>query len=495
MQRMGGWFAVYASQSWAAADKPLHRKFDFAAVKTLAQTLARRPFQGPAPFPDKLRQLTYDQYRLIAFRHERALWREPQFPFWVEFFHRGFVHKDKVDIFVVHDGEEQRFPFDPALFQYRGDLASLKTSPDWGYSGWRLLCRLPARTHQQEFCTFQGASYFRAICTNQVYGASARGLAVNCGLPRPEEFPSFRTFWLERPSEESRAFRAWALLDGPSVTGAYAFLIKPGREKTTLDIDCQLFFRRPIDKLGVAPMSSMWAWDTESQPPSEPRPQVHDSDGLLLASTNGEWLWRPLERRAQTTVSRFQVQGVKGFGLMQRDREPDHYRDGEAKYHLRPSVWIQPREPWGAGAVEVLELPTETETNDNIAAFWAPKQPVGGDTLVLAYRVAFAMDGPEEHRGGRFLETHADRLTGRDLCFRLVVESTALRSLAADTVLQPVVTANRGRVTDAACTKLPSGAWQLRFRLARTENGPTELRAFVRQGDKVLTETWSYLCT
>src|SRR5207249_9822735 len=157
---------------------------------------------------------------------------------------------------------------------------------------------------------------------------------------------------------------------------------------------------------GVAPMSSMWAWDMGSQPTSDPRPQVHDSDGLLIAGANGEWLWRPLARRSQASVSRFQFDGLNGFGLMQRDRELDHYRDNEARYHLRPSIWIRPRKPWGAGAVELLELPTDTETADNVAAYWVPKQPVrSGDTLSLAYQVAFANADPEEHRGGRFVTT------------------------------------------------------------------------------------------
>ena len=195
-------------------------------------------------------------------------------------------------------------------------------------------------------------------------------------------------------------------------------------------------------------------------------------------------------------MSRFQFDGLKGFGLLQRDHEPDHYRDNEAKYHLRPGIWVKPREPWGAGAVELLELPTDTETEDNLAAYWVPKNPLrAGDTLALAYQTAFTSTDPEEQRGGRFVATQADRLAGRDVQFNLVMESAALRSLPADTVLEPVVTTNRGRIVQASCSKLSSGAWQLRFRLARTEDGPSELRAFIRQDREVLTETWSYLCT
>ena len=318
---------------------------------------------------------------------------------------------------------------------------------------------------------------------------------MDIGLPKPEEFPRFCTFWIERPEQQARSIRAWALLDGPRVTGAYEFLITPGVEQTALDIECQLFFRKQIAKLGVAPMSSMWAWDTASQPTKEKRPHVHDSDGLLIAGANGEWLWRPLARRKQVSVSRFQFDGLKGFGLMQRDREPDHYRDDEARYHLRPSIWIKPRQPWGAGAVELLELPSGTEWEDNIAACWVPQKPVrAGDVLAYAYQVAFAAHDPVDHRGGRFVTTQVESPAKVDTRFKLTIQGTALRSLPADTVLEPVVTTNRGQVQGAACSKLPGGDWQLRFGLRRQGDGPAELRAFVRRGGKVLTETWSYLC-
>jgi glucans biosynthesis protein len=195
-------------------------------------------------------------------------------------------------------------------------------------------------------------------------------------------------------------------------------------------------------------------------------------------------------------VSRFQFEGLKGFGLMQRDREPDRYRDNEAQYHLRPNVWIRPRDAWGAGAVELLELPTDTETADNVAAYWVPKQPVrAGDALSLAYQVSFANADPEEHRGGRIISTQVERRAGRDVRFSLLMEGGELRTLEASAEPQPVVTASRGRVADAACSRLAGGAWQLRFTLARAEDGPSELRAFVRQGPKVLTETWGYLCS
>lgn len=491
----GSWVAANTDLV-SAYDETAREPFGFRAVQMLAQQLAQRPFQPSPPLPEPLRRLDYDQHRLIAFRHERALWREQRLPFWVEFHHRGFLAADHVDVFLVEDGREHRFPFDPDLFQYRGEMAELRPATDWGYAGFRLLCRLPTRPQHQEFCTFLGASYFRAVCTDQVYGISARGLAINTGMSRPEEFPRFRTFWIERPALDARAVRLWALLDGPSVTGAYEFLITPGQHQTTLDVHCQLYFRSAVEKLCIAPMSSMWIWGEGDQPAADPRPEVHDSDGLLAAGDHGEWLWRPLARRGQVSVSQFRSESLRGFGLLQRDRDADHYRDDEAKYHLRPSLWIRPREPWEPGTVELLELPSQREIEDNIAAYWVPRQPASaGDTRTLRYQVAIAAGDPGEHRGGRFVRTQVRRLPGGDRHFELEVDSAALRSLSSTATLEPVVTADRGRVVEPACTRLPGGAWRLSFLLTRPDERPAELRAYVRLGGDILSETWSYLCT
>ena len=139
------------------------------------------------------------------------LWRDAKLPFWMELHHRGFVAKDTMDITLVEDGVERPLAFDPGLFQYRGEVASMKPERSWGYSGYRLLCRLPTRPNYQEFCSFQGASYFRAVCTDLVYGASARGLAIDIGMAKAEEFPVFRSMWIERPPADAKSMRAWAL--------------------------------------------------------------------------------------------------------------------------------------------------------------------------------------------------------------------------------------------------------------------------------------------
>ncbi|MGC3966292.1 MAG: glucan biosynthesis protein [Pirellulales bacterium] len=298
-----------------AATKPaagaLRTKFDFEYVKNLARVTAKQAYVAQDPLPKSLAKLNYDAYRLIAFEHAAALWKQEQRSFWTEFHHRGFVHRDKVDMHVVRDGSAYHLAFDPKFFQYRGKLAGMKASDDWGFSGLRFLCRLPEREHYQEFCTFQGASYFRAIPSHEVYGSSARGIAVDVGLPEPEEFPKFTQLWLDEPRPDATTMRMWALLDGPSVAGAYEFVITPGLKQTTLDIQAELHFRRGVKKLGLGPITSMWMWDAAAKPKKDHRPEVHDSDGLLIASDSGEWLWRPLRNPKSVDVARYSFAGVR----------------------------------------------------------------------------------------------------------------------------------------------------------------------------------------
>lgn len=459
--------------------------FGFANVKAQAAMLARRPFQSAPAQPEGLRRLTFDQYRAIAFRQERALWRDAGVPFQTEFYPRGYLFCDKIEIFLVEDGRARPFPFNPDLYRYGDGTAWMKDDKAAaGYAGVQLLCKLPERKFFQEFCAFLGASYFRAVCTNLVYGSSARGIAIDPGLPRPEEFPAFRTFWIERPTATAKSARIWTLLDGPSVAGAYQFTITPGLNETTLDLVCQLHFRKDVERLGLAPLTSMWSGA-----------DAHDADGLLIAGADGEWLWRPLDCRAPRALSRFQYAGLKGFGLMQRDRVAAHYRPNGMKYERRPNVWIKPGKPWGAGAVELLEFRSDVESVDNVAAWWVPKQPArAGDKLALSYQVAFMATDPPEQTGGRFVATQFKRVGTNDVAFTLTVAGDALSEMPGNADLQPVVTANHGRIVAAKCVKQPGGVSQLCFRLERAQAEPVELRAFIRKGSDVLTETWSMLC-
>jgi glucans biosynthesis protein len=468
--------------------------WSFDALAQLAQQRAGRPFEPSPALPPELRKLDYDSYRLIEFEHAAAIWKGSRSPFAIECFHRGYLFKDKVVINLVEDGRPHPLPFNRRLFQYRGKLSDLVVPNDLGFAGFRVLGRFESSTHLLEIASFLGAAYFRAIAEGQVYGTSARGLAVDIGLPKAEEFPVFREFWIERPQPEAHALRIWALLDSPSVAGAYQFNLRPG-EDTVLDVKARLFFRRRPDKIGLAPLSSMWMWgDGRSPPANDPRPAVHDSDGLLVRTNTDEWIWRSLSRQGYPSLSRFDFAGIRGFGLLERNRRAESYLDNEAKYHLRPSVWIEPKGEWLDGAVELLELPSQQESIDNIAAWWKPNKPVAvGVPMDLEYTLAF-MAGEPEHAVARALTTRVTRRNGRPMQVEIDFGGGGLARLPADAAVACEVKALRGAVSNIGHKRQADGSWRVRFDVHPAGGEPVELRASLGAKGETVTEIWRYLC-
>jgi glucans biosynthesis protein len=232
------------------------------------------------------------------------------------------------------------------------------------------------------------------------------------------------------------------------------------------------------------------------------RPEVHDSDGLLLAAEDGEWIWRPLENPGSLRVTSFQANNPRGFGLIQRDRDPDHYQDLEARPDLRPTGWVVPEGDWGAGHVELVEIPTRKDTNDNVVSYWVPDGPPTPDSpLSLAYSLYWYGEDTKRPPGGRVVGTRRDTGTFEN-ARRLVVdfEGPVLKALPADAVVQGVLATGdpagqrRAEVLDQQVIRNPTtGGWRLVFQVRPPDDDPIELRAFLRHGEDVLTETWSYL--
>ena len=495
-----GWVKQTDSPAW-----------DFESLERKAQTCAEHPFQVSPPLPAQLRTLDYDSYRLIAFEPAAGIWKND--PFAIECFHRGYIFTDKVGINLVEDGRPRVLPFDRKMFQYRGRLSDLAVPDDLGFAGFRVLGRFTSEKNKLEIASFLGASYFRAIAQGQVYGTSARGLAIDVGMPKAEEFPVFREFWIERPAPSPRPLprgecpwapgrgegagplRIWALLDSPSVAGAYRLDLQP-RSDTVVAVKARLFFRRQPDKIGLAPLTSMWMWgDGVERPANETRPKVHDSDGLLVCTKDNEWVWRPLSRQKYPSLSHFDYSGIRGFGLMQRDRRPSSFHDDEAKYHQRPSVWIEPKKGWADGAVELLELPAHHEGIDNIAAWWKPNQAVTvGRPLDLEYSVMFK-SGEPEHAVGRATGLRVIRRPGHPIGIEIEFLGEGLAAIPADEKLTCDVDAQRGHVSNVLCRKLGDSRGQISFDIRPDGSEPVELTAKLKNDGKILTETWRYLCS
>lgn len=486
----------------AAADKPAPKPQDtvpvFERVQARAAELAAKPFAAyDNPLPPFLSDLDYDQYRDLRFRPDHSLWVAERLPFQVQFFSRGSIFRDRVLIHVVEQGAPTMVEFDPAMFDFGRLPVPMEVPRNLGFAGFRLHHPLNVHHYFDEVIAFLGASYFRAVSRGEVYGLSARGLAVDTGLPKGEEFPVFREFWLVKPAAAAKQITVFALMDSPSVTGAYRFVIRPGAS-TDIAVTANLHFRNDIEKLGIAPLTSMFSHGKTTQRfVDDFRPEVHDSDGLLIAAGNGEQIWRPLNNPQRLAFSNFQVENPRGFGLVQRERHFGRYLDLEAKYQRRPSAWVTPVGLWGRGAVELVEIPSESEGDDNIVTFWVPAAPIrAGASLDIEYNLAFADDPGLDSLMGRVVYTGVGPGTDRDAGQRLFIVDFAggeLGLLPESTQLTVDVSSSVGTLGTAVVERNPFiNGYRVFFEFSPGDEELAELRCVLRSGDIPVSETWTY---
>ena len=475
------------------------RAFGFDDVAAQAERQAKAPYRSVSRKPPaELRALNYDQYRDIRFRPDHALWRPENLPFELMLFHIGKFQTDSVRINEVTPRAVRHIPYDSADFNYGQNTLSPQTWGDVGFAGFRAHYPLNGSEYKDEVAVFLGASYFRALGAGQHYGLSARGLAIDTVGGQGEEFPRFTEFWVVKPAANATTLTLYALLDSPRVSGAYQFEIHPG-EETVMDVRARLFLRAGVATLGIAPLTSMFAFGENQPHRTDFRPEVHDSDGLMVATGDGEWIWRPLLNPKQTLTTSFSMPKLRGFGLMQRDRNFGSYEDSEARYELRPSAWIEPVGAWGAGRVELVQLTTPDETNDNIVAYWVPdKIAAPGQPLEMAYRLHWQGEQMQHPPGAWVTQTRVGRgftaLPEDEQQFVVDFTGPSLTSLPADAKVKAVVTApSNGQIVESNAYRVEAtGAWRMTVRVKQLRPAePTELRGFLQSDTNVLTETWS----
>jgi glucans biosynthesis protein len=479
--------------------------FRFEDVVRRARELAAIPFEpGILPLPEPLNRLDFDAYRDIRYRPERALLASGGGRFRMHLFHLGFLYQRPVTVNVIRDGVPNPVPYQRELFDTGRTKIERPLPVNLGFAGFRLHYPLNNPKIFDEVIAFLGASYFRFLGRDHKYGLSARGLALDVQGGEREEFPHFREFWIEMPAADSDRAVVFALLDSPSITGAYRFDIWPG-ETTTLDITATLFPRRQLTGVGLAPLTSMFfEGENDQRRTDDFRHELHDSDGLLMHSGAGEWIWRPLRNPPQKTISSFMDTNPRGFGLMQRDRVFENYQDLEAHYHQRPSYWVEPNGAWGEGRVDLVEIPTGDETHDNVVVYWQPRQPFEpGQEVTVAYRMRAVSSPRGMHPGGMVVNTFQSpaRASGSnapsDPTLRRFMIDFAGGELAfylADPgQVQLVPTTSAGRITHTFV--MPNDHIE-GFRAAidvKLDPGQsTDLRAFLKAGNRALTETWTF---
>lgn len=474
---------------------------DYADLCSFAKEAAKRPVAPTPVLPEPLKSWQYDDYTKVSFDPSRATWFNQGLPFWLETFHRGFVQVDLVELFTlipIADGKavSQRISFSKEDFRYAEALDEVLI-PSVGHAGFKIVGRFPDRTDAEEIVSFLGSSYFRGRSSNCVYGASARGLAIDIAMNKDEEFPDFRAFWIRMPSRDDDEVTVLAHLDSDCVSGAYRFQLQPGNATTKMHVDARLYFRRVPDKVAIAPLTSMWIWgDGLKGPAKDARPSVHDSDGLLVRSGSQDWSWRAFARQDYPSVTSSDVEQLYGFGLIQRNRAFFHYDDHNARYDKRPSVWVSPDVPWNDGKIELLELPGAHEGVDNLATYWvSDKVPRAGQAVELGYSVEFFAGDPVEHnvlaRATNLSvdRSEADQAIGVEVRFA----GKVIRALPADCPIRIDSHAIHGSVSDAKVAKTDTGDWILTANVTPEEKVPVELSWQLFSDGEAVSEEFRYL--
>jgi periplasmic glucans biosynthesis protein len=473
--------------------------FSSATVQELARKLSAEKFVLPkADLPPALDGLDYDQYRSIRFKLERAIWSSEGLPFLVELFHRGFIFKSPVAVYLVSDGQAHRVAYSPDLFSFGPRTQPPAKDAVQDFSGIRLRAPINRPDYLDEFAVFQGASYFRAVAKDQGYGLAARGLAINTASPEGEEFPLFRAFWIERPKAGASAIVVHALLDTASTTGAYRFTIRPG-DATVMDVEMTLYPRVELKQVGLAPLTSMFHFAPNDRVGIDDfRAAVHDSEGLAIWNGTGEWLWRPLVNPETLQVSAFIDDNPRGFGLLQREREFENYQDLESHYERRPSLWVETIGHWGSGAVELVEIPSKFEYHDNIVTYWRPSSALPPQAEYrVTYRLHWCWQPPVGLSGATVASTRVGAGPGKATrLFVLDFTGGRLAELAPNTLVKPVITVSAGTVREVVAQPNPmTGGWRVNFVLATEGVKLCDLRCTLKLENELLSEVWSYRWT
>ncbi|MDO6462469.1 glucan biosynthesis protein G [Granulosicoccaceae sp. 1_MG-2023] len=476
--------------------------FGFADVQEKARELASQDYKAPQPVPEFLQKLSYDEFRSIRFNPEESLWRDAGSKFQVMLMSPGLYFKHAVKINIIDAEGVHDLAFNKNFFSTDDENLRKRLPADLGYAGFKLTFPINQADLQDQFLVFAGASYFRGVGKGDRFGISARGAALDTGLMSGEEFPDFVEFWLERPSKNSGQMKIYGLLNSPRLAGAYEFVVNPG-DSTVLDVRATLFTRDRIELVGVAPLTSMFYYgENTARPAGNWRPEVHDSDGLLIHNGTGEWLWNPLNNPKSLHIQSFYVDNAKGFGLVQRDRAFASYEDTEALYEQRPSTWVTSKGDWGEGRVVLVEIPTPDETNDNIVAFWSPREPVaGGEEMHFSYSLAFGADPLPSQTPGRAVNSflgRGDIMGGGDEkgAYRIVVDfdGGALEGLNDEAPLAIDASGQAGtEILEHYVSYVPGvDRWRLSLLAKPADGKALALRAALSLDGEPVTETWTY---
>jgi glucans biosynthesis protein len=488
-----------AAPSGAPAGEPTPAQFDPASIVDLARALSKKPYRAPSSaMPDGFANLNQDAYAGIRAKPESKIWAGENIGFVLEPMHRGSVFNAPMGVSLIENGFERRLTYSTDLFDF-GKITPPATVGDIGFSGIRLL--VPFEGDLREVAVFQGASFFRARASFQLFGTVARGLSIRTADPRGEETPAFRQVWIEKPNLATNAIVIHALLDSESVTGAYRFTMRPG-DATIIDTECTLFARVNVDHYGLATMASTFVYGPLDRRRDDIRPSVHEIGGLQILNGNDEWIWRPVSNRETLQASAFVDTNPKGFGFLQRERNFSAYQDDVAHWEWRPSLWIEPIGEWGAGEVTLVEIPSESEVNDNMVAYWRPKAPLtAGSETSFAYRQFWCWQAPSRPPMAQVAASRSGRSTGgqpggKRRRFLVDFSGDIFIDPQRSQEITPNLTASPGTISSVrSFLDRDRKSMRVIFDMDAGADTWSELRLVLESQGKPISETWLYRWT
>jgi glucans biosynthesis protein len=447
-----------------------------------------------------LANLSFEQYSAIKRRPSARLWAEDSAGFALEPLHRGFVFTQAVDINLVDNGRVTKLAYSANDYDFAG-LKIPATIEDIGFSGLRL-SKTANDAQAFDFALFQGASFFRAIARGQNYGDMARGLTLRTADPRGEEFPIFRSFWIERPSITSEALIIHALLDSESVSGAYRFTLRAG-EATIIDTEMTLCARVGIDRFGIGAMTGTnLGSPIDRRRFDDVRPAVYDAEGLQIATGRGEWIWRPVSNRETLQISAFADENPRGFGFLQRSRDSAQFGDDDQHWEKHPSLWVEPIGEWGRGLVVLVEIPNEADINQNVISYWQPQTALAaGSETAFAFRQFWCWSPPSKIFGASVTQSRSGRVAGapsngRKRRFLVEFQGDVLGDVEnAQAITADLSASNAALSNQKVYFSRNAKLYRFMFDMEMGNENLSELRLQLQTQGKPISEIWLYRWT
>ncbi|KNY20406.1 glucan biosynthesis protein D [Methylobacterium sp. ARG-1] len=472
--------------------------FEANTLADIARARAAAPYAAPRTddVPAVLKGLSRDAYEAIHPVPGRAVWAGRDFGYEIEPLLRGSIFDTPVSLFTVENGRVQPLAYDKDSL-IAANIALPELTADTAFSGFRLRARFSDGGDVSNFALFQGASFFRLVAEGQDFGINARALALRPADSRGEEFPLFRALFIEAPAP-GQPIVVHALVESESATAAFKLTLTPGREASVAGIDGTVFARAELDHIGLGGMQGSYLFGPlDRQKVDDLRAAAFSVEGLSIRNGYGEPIWRPVHNPEALQVSAFLDRGPKGFGLMQRARAYDDFEDDRRHWEQRPSLWIEPQDDWSEGAVTLLEIPSDSELNENVFAYWRPKAKLtkGGEMRFLC-RQHWSKGWPDPlpPELARVKDSRCGRgSTGTRRLFAVDFQGDGL---ARPEEIEVALSASAGTITRQDRFHYPERrTLRVLFELDPGSERASELRLGLRRGQDRASETWLFRWT